>query len=481
MAELTPYTPRSQMSMELLKAISEPKMTAQDLARQEDERRAEEHGVYRKPTQMENVFEGVRKTTGLDPRSLEQTPLDRTMLAGQWATDLVNPGKVLGGKAMMPAIAPLVTKAGRWFKTAPLPEYNEKLFNTELKKEMRFLNKRMRDVHDLGPHLGRNTEMGAAFYDWYPNYGKAGQPAENFLRGPRGSTVQARILGKGVRVPEVGNDYDQIGRFISNDVFEDKNIFQRWMVQNTKSPHYLDADANLDTAWKQLSKSTPKKDRGGYIGHNGVLRPKDYLKTEMAKFDKDIRELINRLRKRGLKPSGVKWQPEEPSTILNRSIVENINSELSLIRIQKRQRRKFLESRYVDDFGSYLKEAEFIGPHWEDLVQGPFASSYGREVAERFAQNMRKKGITHLKYKNTNLSETKAKDFGNRGSGISYQRPEFKNKTATMVLDVDALEPAWEKATGKEMLRSKTKDWFSKSGKRDQSSLWQELKDVIGR
>ena len=50
-----------------------------------------------------------------------------------------------------------------------------------------------------------------------------------------------------------------------------------------------------------------------------------------------------------------------------------------------------------------------------------------------------------------------------------------------MVLDVDALEPAWEKATGKEMLRSKTKDWFSKSGKRDQSSLWQELKDVIGR
>ena len=72
MAELTPYTPRSQMSMDLLKAISEPKMTAQDLARQEDERRAEEHGVYRKPTQMENVFEGVRKTTGLDPRSLEQ-------------------------------------------------------------------------------------------------------------------------------------------------------------------------------------------------------------------------------------------------------------------------------------------------------------------------------------------------------------------------------------------------------------------------
>ena len=471
MAELTPYTPRSQMSMELLKAISEPKMTAQDLARQEGQERVEKFGGIRMPTQMENVFKGIEKTTGYKPYSAEQTPLDRAALAAE----MIAPG--IKGKAMMPAIAPLVTKAGRWFKPATLPEYNEKLFNTELNKEMRFLNKRMRDVHDLGPHLGRNTEMGASFYDWYPNYART----ENFLTGPGGSTVQARILGKSVRVPDIGNDYEQIGRFISNDVFEDKNIFQRWMVQNTKSPHYLDADANLDTAWKQLSKSTPKKDRGGYIGHNGVLRPKDYLKTEMAKFDKDIRELINRLRKRGLKPSGVKWQPEEPSTILNRSIVENINNELSLIRIQKRQRRKFLESRYVDNFGSYLKEAEFIGPHWEDLVQGPFASSYGREVAERFAQNMRKKGITHIKYKNTNLSETKAKDFGNIGSGISYQRPEFKNTTATMVLDVDALEPAWKKATGKEMLRSKTKDWFSKSGKREQYGLWQELKDVIGR
>ena len=398
MAELTPYTPRSQMSMELLKAISEPKMTAQDLARQEGQERVEKFGGIRMPTQMENVFKGIEKTTGYNPYSAEQTPLDRAALAAE----MIAPG--IKGKAMMPAIAPLVTKAGRWFKTAPLPEYNEKLFNTELKKEMRFLNKRMRDVHDLGPHLGRNTEMGAAFYDWYPNYGKAGQPAENFLKGPRGSTVQARILGKSVRVPDIGNDYEQIGRFISNDVFEDKKIFQRWMVQNTKSPHYLDADANLDTAWKQLSKSTPKKDRGGYIGHNGVLRPKDYLKTEMAKFDKDIRELINRLRKRGLKPSGVTWQPEEPSTILNRSIVENINSELSLTRLQKRQRRKFLESRYVDNFGSYLKKAELTGPQWEDLVQGPFASSYGREVAERFAQNMRKKGITNIKYKNTNIS-----------------------------------------------------------------------------
>ena len=37
MAELTPYTPRSQMSMDLLKAISEPKMTAQDLAMQEEQ------------------------------------------------------------------------------------------------------------------------------------------------------------------------------------------------------------------------------------------------------------------------------------------------------------------------------------------------------------------------------------------------------------------------------------------------------------
>ena len=454
MAELTPYTPRSQMSMELLKAISEPKMTAQDLARQEGQERVEKFGGIRMPTQMENVFKGIEKTTGYKPYSAEQTPLDRAALAAE----MIAPG--IKGKAMMPAIAPLVTKAGRWFKTAPLPEYNEKLFNTELNKEMRFLNKRMRDVHDLGPHLGRDTEMGASFYDWYPNYAKT----ENFLAGPGGSTVQAKILGKGVRVPEVGGDYEQIGRFISNDVFEDKNLFTSWMTEY--SPYVLEdgdqfirtiqgndvfSNAALHKIWKQLSKSTPKKDRGGYVSDlqgtgvsDGTLHPKNYLETELAKIDKQMKGL-------------------DPKSSLFKSL-----------KIQKRARRDYLKERYVDDFGSYFKKGELMGPHWEALV-------HDRGLVDKFKQSMSKKGITHLKYKNTNPNETANALLGNRGSGISYQRPEFKNKTATMVLDVDALEPAWEKATGKEMLRSKTKDWFSKSGKRDQSSLWQELKDVIGR
>ena len=454
MAELTPYTPRSQMSMELLKAISEPKMTAQDLARQEEQDSVEKFGGIRMPTQMENVFKGIEKTTGYKPYSAEQTPLDRAALAAE----MIAPG--IKGKAMMPAIAPLVTKAGRWFKTAPLPEYNEKLFNTELNKEMRFLNKRMRDVHDLGPHLGRDTEMGASFYDWYPNYART----ENFLAGPGGSTVQAKILGKGVRVPEVGGDYEQIGRFISNDIFEDKNLFTSWMTEY--SPYVLEdgdqfirtiqgndvfSNAALHKIWKQLSKSTPKKDRGGYVGDlqgtgvsDGRLHPKNYLETELAKIDKQMEGL-------------------DPQSSLFKSL-----------KIQKRARRDYLKERYVDDFGSYFKKGELMGPHWEALV-------HDRGLVDKFKQSMSKKGITHIKYKNTNPNETANALLGNRGSGISYQRPEFKNKTATMVLDVDALEPAWEKATGKEMLRSKTKDWFSKSGKRDQSSLWQELKDVIGR
>ena len=454
MAELTPYTPRSQMSMELLKAISEPKMTAQDLARQEGQERVEKFGGIRMPTQMENVFKGIEKTTGYKPYSAEQTPLDRAALAAE----MIAPG--IKGKAMMPAIAPLVTKAGRWFKTAPLPEYNEKLFNTELNKEMRFLNKRMRDVHDLGPHLGRDTEMGASFYDWYPNYART----ENFLAGPGGSTVQAKILGKGVRVPEVGGDYEQIGRFISNDVFEDKNLFTSWMTEY--SPYVLEdgdqfirtiqgndvfSNAALHKIWKQLSKSTPKKDRGGYVGDlqgtgvsDGRLHPKNYLETELAKIDKQMEGI-------------------DPQSSLFKSL-----------KIQKRARRDYLKERYVDDFGSYFKKGELMGPHWEALV-------HDRGLVDKFKQSMSKKGITHLKYTNTNPNETANALLGNRGSGVSYQRPEFKNKTATMVLDVDALEPAWEKATGKEMLRSKTKDWFSKSGKRDQSSLWQELKDVIGR
>jgi len=454
MAELTPYTPRSQMSMDLLKAISEPKMTAQDLARQEEQDSVEKFGGIRMPTQMENVFKGIEKTTGYKPYSAEQTPLDRAALAAE----MIAPG--IKGKAMMPAIAPLVTKAGRWFKTAPLPEYNEKLFNTELKKEMRFLNKRMLNVHDIGPHLGRNTEMGASFYDWYPNYART----ENFLTGPGGSTVQAKILGKGVRVPEVGGDYEQIGRFISNDVFEDKNLFTSWMTEY--SPYVLEdgdqfiraiqgndvfSNASLHKIWKQLSKSTPKKDRGGYVGDlqgtgvsDGSLHPKNYLETELARIDKQMEGL-------------------DPQSSLFKSL-----------KIQKRARRDYLKERYVDDFGSYFKKGELMGPHWEALV-------HDRGLVDKFKQSMSKKGITHLKYTNTNPNETANALLGNRGSGISYQRPEFKNKTATMVLDVDALEPAWGKATGKEMLRSKTKDWFSKSGKREQYGLWQELKDVIGR
>ena len=122
MAELTPYKlPRSQMGMDLLRAISEPRMTPQDLAMQEDQRRAEEYGGFRKPTQMEDVWKGVEKVTGIQPFG-DQSRLDRAMMAGQWATDLANPGKALGGKALMPAFKegmigaiPLVTRFQRLF------------------------------------------------------------------------------------------------------------------------------------------------------------------------------------------------------------------------------------------------------------------------------------------------------------------------------------------------------------------------------
>tara|TARA_Y100000310_G_C20571416_1_gene758226 strand:- start:45 stop:1295 length:1251 start_codon:yes stop_codon:yes gene_type:complete len=413
MAELTPYKlPRSQMRMDLLRAISEPRMTPQDLAIQEDQRRVKEYGVYRKPTQMENVFKGIEKVTGIQPFG-DQPKLDRAMMAGQLATDLVNPGAMLGGKALMPAVAPLITAPGRWFKSSHIPSHNEKLFDTSLTADQRFTrgNRPMRNVHDIGPHLGRESESAETFLDWHP-LGDV---------GPKGSTVQARILGKSVRVPTIGNDYEQIGRFIANDVFEDDKIFKRWMQQNPRSQYHMDtsfsADLKLRKAWRQLSKSTPKKDRGGYV-EGGVLHPKDYLEKELAHI---------------------------PDIPLNNN--------------QRKLRRDFLKANYVEDFGSYLRKAGLTDSQWEDLVQGPFPGTYGREVTERFLQNMKEKGITNIKYENTSRFETGPNLLGNPSSGFSYNMPEVKNKTSTMVLDVDALEPSYTKATGKEML-NRVKDWM---------------------
>ena len=113
MAELTPYKPgRSQMGIDLLKAINEPSFTAQDLARQEEQERVEKFGGIRMPTQMENVWKGMEMATGIQPFG-DQSKLDRAMMAAE----MLAPG--IKGKAMMPAMVPAlgaIMRPGKWYK-----------------------------------------------------------------------------------------------------------------------------------------------------------------------------------------------------------------------------------------------------------------------------------------------------------------------------------------------------------------------------
>ena len=430
MAELTPYKPgRSQMGIDLLKAINEPSFTAQDLARQEEQERVEKFGGIRMPTQMENVFKGIEKTTGYRPYSAEQSPLDRAMLAGQWATDVVNPGAALGGKAMMPAfkeamgvgVMPLVTKFRQLFRGGKSAEAEKKLLDVKKSAKERFDPKEFArakgieppdqgvvDVHGLGIHGSPESWMATGFMDWSQN--------------PVGGVVsQFRMSGgRSVRVPApkdtgnwagVINDYEQIGRYVANSLFEDKVVFKNWMQTNARSPRMYTGrkgQTELNSLWNRLSPSTPKKDRGGYLSNNigdpqGTLLPKSALSDRLAEIDKRIAGSTNK-------------------------------KEVKRLRLLKDSTKYLYKKRYVEDFGAYLFKSRLADSHGRNLVNSDF-------LVNRFHENMKKKGISSLKYRNTSPTETgHRRGFG----GESHpDMPQLPDPTAVMVLDVNKMRPSY--------------------------------------
>jgi len=431
MPKMTPYTPRSQMSLELLEAISDPsRMTAQDLARQEEQARVEEFGGIRMPTRDEDMVEGFRKATGLALNSAEQSKLDRAMLAGQWATDLANPGAALGGKAMMPAfkeamgvgVMPLVTKFRHLFRGGKSAEAEKKLLDVTKSAKERFDPKEFAiakgleppaqgliDVHGLGIHGSPESWMATGFMDWGQN--------------PVGGVVsQFRMSGgRSVRVPApkdtgnwagVINDYEQIGRYVANSLFEDKHVFRDWMRSNsTIRATHLD---EVNSIWKRLSPSTPKKDRGGYISMHaqGELLPKGYLSERLAEIDKEI-----------AKAKKIDYfSPERRSKALLK------------LQLKRDSTKEVWKRRYVEDFGAYVFKSKLADSYGRNLVDSDF-------LVTRFHENMKKKGISSLKYRNTSPTETGHKrGFG----GESHpDMPQLPDPTAVMVLDVDKMRPSY--------------------------------------
>ena len=417
MAELTPYKPkRSQMSMDLLRAISEPRMTPQDLAMQQEQERVKKFGGISMPTQDQNILEGLRKVTGLDVKSLEQTPLDRAMLAGQWATDVVNPGAALGGKAMMPAfkeamgvgVMPLVTRYRQLVRGGKNVEAEKNLLDVtksakeRFPKDFGYLGSKppkygLSDVHKLGWHATPEDWMAKVF------------------KGEKGILQQFRMTGgRGVQVPAprdrgnwagIVNDYEQIGRFVANSLFENDKVFKKWMRQK----HFGRGTRNLDvdSIWKRLSPSTPKKDRGGYLSNDigdpqGTLLPKGYLSDRLADIDKRIARSTDK-------------------------------KEVKRLRLLKDSTKYIWKKRYVEDFGAYVFKTKLAGSHGQRLVNND-------SLVRRFRANMKKKNISYLKYKNTSQHET------GRGRAFGGDRPEGMPKlddpTAVMILDTSKAVPS---------------------------------------
>jgi len=449
------------MSMDLLKAISEPKMTAQDLARQEEQARVKQHGGIFKPTQDQNILEGMRKVTGWDPKSLEQTPLDRAMLAGQWATDVVNPGAALGGKAMMPAfkeamgvgVMPLVTRFRRLFKGGPVEE-TERLHDVKLpdrrvygdpNKEARFTGPPEGEIqtpHDLGGHYAEESNIAQTFL---PEEGKQGLMSQvEIIRG-RSVRAPAPVNPPGTfNAGEYVSDYEQVGRFVANSIFDDdKVLFKRWMKLHPRkqmdritqqesgvfSADAMRSDAKIDDfvvdeVWERLSpnSSYPKKLRGGHVTDEGKLISREAGRDQLKEMDNLI-----------------KMTKKETPTQYGR-IDELIQQRAKL--------KEELKRSYVKDFGGYLFKSGLSGTRGHYLVGNFDNRSTGRPMTKfnemlvkRFRSNMKKKNISEIRYINTSPFET-----GGTRRGFGSDRmeiPPAKNKISSMVIDIGAIKPSW--------------------------------------
>ena len=432
MAELTPYTPRSQMSMDLLKAISEPRMTAQDLAMQEDQARVEEFGGIRMPTQMENVWKGIEKTTGIQPYG-DQPKLDRAMMAA----DILAPG--IKGKAAMPAFKeamlpamPLITKFGKWFKGWR----DRDKFNLD-----QHIPHEPRSVHSMGPHFAKESDVSGGFAvgrgEGTPV--QMNNPMTDFAlerHYPKGTGVmtQVEFKGKGRRIPQkveggdYVDDYEAVGRDMANIVFGDprlgKGAFRDYMRDSGQGKL---TPSEAGSVWERLHAY-----KGGFVRESGHLEGKNFLKDKLAKIDEEIAKIRN-------------WPPDMKKQ--KWSFVQRKNVDLNpkefkdyqrvLIQDLKRDRKKARDhwkGRYVRDFGEYLKKSRQADKHFDSMARRDFMDFYQKKLADD--------GNTYVIYKNTNPDEYI--DWSTRGR-LPSGRQRVMNRDTAMVFDPANVKASWGK------------------------------------
>ena len=429
------------MGIDLLKAINEPRMTAQDLARQEEQARVKQFGGISMPTQDQNILEGLRKVTGLDARSLEQSKLDRAMLAGQWATDIVNPGKMLGAKAMMPAIPALgaIMQPGKWFKG--WRDRDEFSLDQHIPREPR-------SVHSMGPHVAKESDVAQGFAVGGHEGGWSGTPVQlnnpmvDFgleRHYPQGTGVMSKVAlkGKGREVPlkrEGGDyidDYEQIGRDVANIVFDDPKIGKSafWDYMQNSGYGKVGRKSEADSIWERL-----RAFKGGFVTESGELKGKNFLKDKLAEIDGEIAIIKSW-------PADIKKQKY---SFLRRKNIDLTPAQVKdhqrvLIQDLKRDRKKVREhwkNRYVRDFGEYLKKSRQADKSFDTMAKHDYMDFYKNKLAED--------GVTHVIYKNTNPDEYIQwnKRVPTKSGGT---KSRVMNRDTAMVLDMDAIKESWGK------------------------------------
>ena len=432
MAELTPYKPgRSQMGIDLLKAINEPSFTAQDLARQEEQERVEKFGGIRMPTQMENVWKGMEMATGIQPFG-DQSKLDRAMMAAE----MIAPG--IKGKAMMPAMVPAlgaIMRPGKWYKGW---KDSEKFgFDQHISHEPY-------SVHSMGPHFAKESDVAQGFakHDYYIPSGFTGLKLPNPKRGEKSGGVmsQVELKGKGRRIPtkvESGDyidDYEAVGRDVANFVFNDPKVGKAsfWDYMKNSGWGKVGKKSEADSIWERL-----KAFKGGFVGQDGSLHGKTHLIDKLKPVDNEIKKVKA-------------WTfDKHPASLTRYNFMTGVDypltkeefrvkrvKSLKALRKQKDNIKKVWQHRYVRDFGEYLKKSKQADRSFDSMSRRDYTDFYKAKLAED--------GVTHVIYKNTNPDEylDLNKRIPTKGGGT---KARVMNRDTAMVLDMDAIKESWGK------------------------------------
>ena len=440
MAELTPYKPgRSQMGIDLLKAINEPSFTAQDLARQEEQERVEKFGGIRVPTQMENVWKGIEKTTGIQPYG-DQPKLDRAMMAA----DILAPG--IKGKAAMPAFKegmagaiPLITRFREMLNKKTGKVEKTPLYYQGVRRPSDFSltentpRTTRGTTHEQGGHFSRDTGTSGKF-SMTPEFVdplNVGMNIPNPFTKQKGLMTQVEIKGKGKRLfqhdPDAPNstmdDFEAVGHDMANSLFGDKNgkeLFKGFIAEHGKI-----GTREAGSVWERL-----RAFKGGFVDREGKLYSKSHLKTEL----KDIDDRIASVKKESGKYKAYKADLRKNVTMTPDEERAFKAATLKRLKDERKRVKEFWSKRYVKDFGSYLRKSKQTDDAFDSMAKQHYFNLY--------QSKLEKEGYSHVIYKNTNPWETMEETI----AGQHFPAPTGRGgKDTAMVWNMDNVDAYWGK------------------------------------